>query len=110
MNLRNLKPAALVAFVPTLSQIVFAFAFGFALGKIFEFSLIQSLFIAIAFSPTSIGTVLSTLIDLNYLSSRPGTVMLSSAVLDDIIGISLLLSLSLLLYLIAHLQFWAFLR
>lgn len=90
VSLRDLKPAALVAFIPTLSQIIFAFAFGLSLGKIFEFSFAQSLFIAIAFTPTSIGTVLSTLIDLNYLSSRPGTVMLSSAILDDIIGISLL--------------------
>lgn len=85
-----MKPAALVAFVPTLSQIAFAFAFGFALGEIFDFSFVQSLFIAIAFSPTSIATVLSTLIDLNYFSSKPGKVMLSSAILDDIIGISLL--------------------
>ena len=39
---------------------------------------------AVAFSPTSIGVVIRTLIDLNYLSSRPGTVMLSSAILDDL--------------------------
>ncbi|WP_394326002.1 cation:proton antiporter [Methanosarcina horonobensis] len=90
VSLRDMKPAALVAFVPTLSQIAFAFAFGFALGEIFDFSFVQSLFIAIAFSPTSIATVLSTLIDLNYFSSKPGKVMLSSAILDDIIGISLL--------------------
>ncbi|AAM07431.1 TPA: cation:proton antiporter [Methanosarcina acetivorans] len=90
VSLRELKPAALVAFVPTFSQIFFAFVFGFMLGEIFNFSFLQSLFIAVAFSPTSIGTVLNTLIDLNYLSSRPGTIMLFSAILDDIIGISLL--------------------
>ncbi len=90
VSLRELKPAALVAFVPTFSQIIFAFVFGFGLGEIFNFSFLQSLFIAVAFSPTSIGTVLNTLIDLNYLSSRPGTIMLFSAILDDIIGISLL--------------------
>ncbi|AKB38564.1 Na+/H+ antiporter [Methanosarcina siciliae C2J] len=90
VSLRELKPAALVAFVPTFSQIIFAFVFGFMLGELFNFSFLQSFFIAVAFSPTSIGTVLSTLIDLNYLSSKPGTIMLFSAILDDIIGISLL--------------------
>ncbi|WP_440946988.1 cation:proton antiporter [Methanosarcina sp. T3] len=90
VSLRDLKPAALVAFVPTFSQIAFAFAFGFGLGELFDFSFLQSLFMAVAFSPTSIGTMLSTLIDLNYHSSRPGKIMISSAVLDDIIGIFLL--------------------
>jgi len=90
VSLRDLKPAALAALVPTLFQVAFAFAFGFGLGNIFDFSFLQSLFMAVAFSPTSIGVVLRTLIDLNYLSSRPGTVMLSSAILDDIIGIFLL--------------------
>lgn len=90
MSLRDLRPAALVAFIPTFSQIAFAFAFGFGLGGIFGFSFLQSLFMAVAFSPTSIGTMLSTLIDLNYHSSRPGKIMISSAVLDDIIGIFLL--------------------
>ena len=90
VRLRDLKPAALVAFVPTFSQLFFAFFFGFGLGEAFNFSFLQSLFIAVAFCPTSIGTVLNTLIDLNYLSSRPGKIMLFSAILDDIIGISLL--------------------
>lgn len=90
VSLRDLKPSALVAFIPTLSQIIFAFAFGLLLGRIFNFTFLQSLFMAVAFSPTGIAVVIRNLIDLNYLSSRPGTVMLSSAVLDDIIGIFLL--------------------
>jgi Kef-type K+ transport system membrane component KefB len=90
VSLKDLKPAALVASVPTFTQIACGFAFGFALGEIFDFSFIQSLFIAIAFSPTSVATVISILIDFNYLSSKPGKVMISSAVLDDIIGVSLL--------------------
>lgn len=90
VSLRDLRPAVLVAFIPTLTQLVFAFAFGFMLGKIFNFTFLQSLFMAVALSPTAIGVVIRILIDLNYLSSRPGLVMLSSAVLDDIIAISLL--------------------
>lgn len=90
VHLKDLKSASKTALVPTFSQIILAFAFGFGIGRIFSFGLLESLFMAVAFSPTSIGVVVRTLIDFNYLSSRPGTVMLSSAILDDIIGIFLL--------------------
>jgi len=90
VNFKELKSASITALAPTISQIIFAFLFGFMLGRLFNFTFLQSLFMAVAFSPTSIGVVIRTLIDLNYLSSRPGTVMLSSAILDDIIGIFLL--------------------
>lgn len=90
MSLRNLKSESINAIIPTFSQITFAFVFGFAFGRIFEFSLLQSLFMGVAFSPTGIAVVLRTLIYLNYLSSRPGTAILSSAILDDIIALFLL--------------------
>jgi len=90
VHLKDLKSASKTALVPTLSQIVLAFAFGFGIGRVFSFGHLESLFMAVAFSPTSIGVVVRTLIDFDYLSSRPGTVMLSSAILDDIIGIFLL--------------------
>ncbi|MHC1756744.1 MAG: cation:proton antiporter [Methanosarcina sp.] len=90
VNFKELRSASITALAPTLSQLIFAFAFGFMIGMIFNFTFLQSLFMAVAFSPTSIGVVIRTLIDLNYLSSRPGIVMLSSAILDDIIGIFLL--------------------
>ncbi len=87
VSLKNLKFESITALVPTLSQIVFAFVFGFAFGRIFNFSFIESLFLGVAFNPTSIAVVIGTLMDLNYLSSRPGTAMLSSAFLDDIIAL-----------------------
>lgn len=87
VSLRNLKFGSVTAFVPTLSQIVFAFIFGFVFGRAFNFSFLESLFLGVAFNPTSITVVLGTLIDLNYLSSRPGTAILSSAFLDDIIAL-----------------------
>jgi Kef-type K+ transport system membrane component KefB len=87
VSLKNLKFESITALVPTISQIVFAFIFGFAFGRIFELSFLESLFLGVAFSPTSIAVVLGTLIDLNYLSSRSGSAMLSSAFLDDIIAL-----------------------
>ncbi|MBN2111122.1 MAG: cation:proton antiporter, partial [Methanosarcinaceae archaeon] len=67
-----------------------AFAFGFMIGRFFNFGFVESLFLAVAFSPTSIGVVVRTLIDSDYLSSKPGAMMLTSAIFDDIIGIFLL--------------------
>lgn len=87
VSLKNLKLESVTTLVPTLSQIVFAFIFGFAFGRIFDFNFVESLFLGVAFNPTSIAVVIGTLIDSNYLSSRPGTAMLSSAVLDDIIAL-----------------------
>lgn len=87
VSLKNLKFESITALVPTISQIVFAFVFGFAFGRIFDFNFLESFFLGVAFNPTSIAVVLGTLIDLNYLSSRPGTAILSSAFLDDIVAL-----------------------
>jgi Kef-type K+ transport systems, membrane components len=87
VSLKNLKFNSITVLVPTLSQMAFAFIFGFAFGRIFGFNFLESLFLGVAFNPTSIAVVLGTLIDLNYLSSRSGTAMLSSAFLDDIIAL-----------------------
>ncbi len=90
VHIKDLKAASTKALIPTISQIFVAFAFGFILGKMFGFSFIESLFMAVAFSPTSISVVVKTLIDTDYLSSKPGSMMLTSAIFDDIIGIFLL--------------------
>ncbi|MDG6243021.1 MAG: cation:proton antiporter [Methanolobus sp.] len=90
VHIKDLKAASKSALIPTLSQIIVAFAFGFLLGDFFGFSFTESLFLAVAFSPTSISIVVKTLIDNAYLSSKPGSLMLTSAIFDDIIGIFLL--------------------
>ena len=90
VHVKDLKAASTSALIPTLSQILFAFGFGFMLGRMFDFGFTESLFLAVAFSPTSISVVVKTLIDTDYLSSRPGSMMLTSAIFDDIIGIFLL--------------------
>jgi Kef-type K+ transport system membrane component KefB len=66
-----------------------AFISGFGLGYLFGLGNLESLVLAVAFSPTSIGVTVKTLLDMNYLSSKPGSMMLSSAIFDDIISIFL---------------------
>ena len=90
INLRELKTASKMALIPTLSQVLVAFGFGFLIGAIFDFPQMARLFIGVAFSITSIGVSVRTLIDLNYLSKKIGSTMLASAILDDLIGIFML--------------------
>ncbi|MGP8320980.1 MAG: cation:proton antiporter [Methanosarcinaceae archaeon] len=90
VHIAQLRSASGKALIPTISQIFFAFGFGFLLGVIFNLGFLQSVFMGVAFSPTSIGVVVKTLIDSGNISSRPGIMMLTSAIFDDIIGIFLL--------------------
>ncbi|ADE37503.1 cation:proton antiporter [Methanohalophilus mahii] len=90
VHIEDLKASSKKAIVATLFQIAAAFIAGFALGRFFGFGFVESLFLAVAFSPTSIGVVVKTLLDMGYLSSKPGSMMLTSAIFDDIIGIFLL--------------------
>ncbi|MGP8322517.1 MAG: cation:proton antiporter [Methanosarcinaceae archaeon] len=91
VHITQLRSASGKALIPTILQMFFAFGFGFLLGLIFKLGFLQSIFMGVAFSPTSIGVVVKTLIDSDSLSSRPGTMMLTSAIFDDIICIFLLL-------------------
>ncbi len=90
INLRELKTASKMALIPTISQVLLAFGSGFLLGWIFDFPQMARLFMGVAFSMTSIGMSVRTLIDLDYLSKKIGVTMLASAILDDIIGIFML--------------------
>lgn len=90
VNLKQLREASKVAFIPTILGVALPFSLGFLLGQAFGFGFLLSLFLGVAFTPTSISVVVKTLVDYNYLSSRPGSVMLTSAIFDDIIGIFIL--------------------
>ncbi|KAF5411778.1 MAG: Glutathione-regulated potassium-efflux system protein KefB [Candidatus Methanogasteraceae archaeon] len=90
INLQELKVSSKVAFVPTISQVLVAFGSGFLIGSIFKFQFMTCLFIGVTFSLTSIGVSVRTLIDLDYLSTKVGSTMLASAILDDLIGIFML--------------------
>ena len=80
VNLDDLQKAAGKAFIPTFVQVGVTFCFGLALGLILDFSILQSIFIGVAVSPTSIGIVVNSLVELNYLSKRPGPLMMTTSI------------------------------
>ncbi|UGV40377.1 cation:proton antiporter [Methanococcoides orientis] len=90
VHLRDLTASSKKALIASVCQVFVAFFAGFLMGMYFQFSTLVSVFMGVAFSPTSIGVVVRTLIDIDYLSSEPGSMMLTSSIFDDIIGIFLL--------------------
>jgi Kef-type K+ transport system membrane component KefB len=89
-NLRELRATFRQSILPTTFEVSVPFIFGFVLGNMFNFSLLESLFIGVALTPTSIGMTVRTLIDLDYLSNKVGSIRLNTSVLDDILCLFLL--------------------
>jgi Kef-type K+ transport system membrane component KefB len=94
MNLRSFIESRDVAVVTASTGVAVPFLFGFLFGQLFGMTNIESLFIAITLSITSIGVSVRTLIDLKILNTGVGATIVSAAVLDDIVGILLLALLS----------------
>ncbi|MFC1787297.1 cation:proton antiporter [Halobacteriota archaeon] len=89
-NLSELRATFKQSILPTTFEVSVPFIFGFLLGYMFNFSLLESLFIGVALTPTSIGMTVRTLIDLDYLSNKVGSIRLNTSVLDDILCLFLL--------------------
>lgn len=90
VRLDRLFQARRNALIVTFTEVPLAFLFGFVVGYIFDYSLMGMLFIGLAFSLTSIGVTVRTLIDLDRLQKDYGMNILGTAVLDDIIGLLIL--------------------
>ncbi|MDI6902262.1 MAG: cation:proton antiporter [Methanocellales archaeon] len=89
-NLRELRATFKQSFLPATFGVTIPFIFGFLLGKMFNFASLDCLFIGVALTPTSIGMTVRTLIDLDYLSTKVGSILLNASVLDDIVCLFLL--------------------
>jgi len=90
MNLKSFLERRNVAVTTAVAGVLVPFAGGALLGYLLDFSLAETLFIAIALSITSIGVSVRILVDSKQLNTVIGTAIVSAAVLDDIIGIFLL--------------------
>jgi len=80
------KASTFVAF----GGVIFPLIFGFLIGIILSFSIIESVVIGLILIATSVGVTVRTLMDLNVLNTDVGATILGGAVIDDVIGIILL--------------------
>ena len=90
-DFKRLKDAGLKSFVVAILGVVLPFIFGLALAYyIFGLSFNISLFIAGTLTATSIGITLRVLKDIHMEKTNIAQIVIGAAVLDDIIGIILL--------------------
>jgi Kef-type K+ transport system membrane component KefB len=90
VSIRYIQTLSKYTLVPTFTHILVAFVCGYTLGHIFNLGFLENIFIGIAFSSTSIGSVVNMLIGCNYLSKNPGPILLSSAILNNFVGVIML--------------------
>jgi len=90
MNLRTFAKTGKAGSLVAVAGVAVPLAAGTVLGLASGYGSIHASFIGIALSITSIGISVRTLIDLRQLKSDIGLLVVSSAVIDDVIGIVLL--------------------
>ncbi len=90
LNMRTFAQSGKAGAAVAVAGVVIPFTAGIALGLASGFAVVHALFIGISLSITSIGISVRTLIDLRQLKSDAGLLIVSSALIDDVIGIVLL--------------------
>lgn len=90
-DFKRLKDAGLKSFIVAILGVVLPFSFGLTLAYyVFHLSFDISLFIAGTLTATSIGITLRVLKDIHMEKTNIAQIVIGAAVLDDIIGIILL--------------------
>ena len=83
---KYLRPAVIVAVIGVVVPVI---VMGGA-SYLFDFTKMESLFIGVIFSATSVSISVAVLREFNRLDSREGATILGAAVADDIIGVVML--------------------
>ena len=94
IGVNELKGVGKKGVVTSLFDVLIAFLFGFLAGKILGLDFIESIAIGNILVATSVGITVRTLLDMDKLHTRVGELILTVAVLDDVLGI-LVLSITL---------------
>ena len=90
MDLRELKKTGKSALIISVFSLVIPFFIGFQISILFGISLVQSLFIGLLLSVTSVPVSAIILLELGILKTKIGNTVMSVAVVDDIITLVIL--------------------
>ncbi len=93
-NLEDLKKMGFVSILIALGGVVIPLALGTLVGLIFIYpttnDILTAVFLGVIMCATSVGITIETLKELGHLKSKVGTIIISSAIIDDVIGIIVL--------------------
>lgn len=90
-DLYELKSAGLASFFIALLGVLFPLSLGFILCHyIFNLDLMQSLFIGVVLTSTSVSITAETLKELGKIKTKAATAIMGACIIDDILGIILL--------------------
>ncbi|MCK5684596.1 cation:proton antiporter, partial [bacterium] len=89
-DISSMKKSGIPGLAVATGGIIIPFAIGFSLGKIFDFSTMRACFIGVIMTATSVSVTVMTLWELKQLKTKIGSIILSAALIDDIICILLL--------------------
>jgi len=91
-SISKLKKTGKVSTFVAIGGVIAPFFLGILSGILLSFSIQESIVIGLILTATSVGVTARTLMDLHVLDTDVGTTILGAAVIDDIIGILLLVS------------------
>ncbi|MEA1939935.1 MAG: cation:proton antiporter [Candidatus Caldatribacteriota bacterium] len=87
VNFKELKELGKASIIVAGSGVILPFVAGYYTAIYFGYSLIVSLFIGVSLVATSIGVSSRVLSELKMIGMRLGTLIIGSAIVDDVIGI-----------------------
>ncbi len=86
----EIKGAGKNGMITSFFDVSVAFLFGYIVGTVLGYDTLHSIAIGNIFTATSVGITVRTLMDMNALHTNVGNLILTVAVLDDILGIVVL--------------------
>lgn len=91
-NLKEIKETGFTAFLVALVGVLLPLACGFIVAMLFlpDASVFSWIFVGVIMTATSVGITVEVLRELGQLKSKIGTVIMSAAIIDDVLGIMIL--------------------
>ncbi|MCD6512726.1 MAG: cation:proton antiporter [Thermoplasmata archaeon] len=89
-GINEIKNAGKSGLITSAFDVGIAFLFGYLVGTFMGYDTLHSIAIGNIFSATSVGITVRTLMEMNALHTNVGNLILTVAVLDDILGIVVL--------------------
>lgn len=86
----EIRRASKGGIITSLFDVSIAFLFGYVVGSILGYDILHCVAIGNIFTATSVGITVKTLMDMDALRTNVGELILTVAVLDDILGIIVL--------------------